>query len=749
MMYCRHICLMIFAGLLSLAGYSQHSYTDSLKNRFQQETQDTNKISTAIELCKAYNREGLYNNAVEYGKQAIALAQQLEKSDIKAIALNAKEAEAKASIDLGNSYADIADYNNALTYYTNALKLKEELGNKLGMDRALNNIGIIYEDRGNYPPALDYFFKSLNIAIAIKDSSGILRAYNNIGTIYSSERNNEQAIHYYSESMKICQSKNDIPGVAEAYINIGQIYQSENNLLAALDNYMKCRALMQKTNDQRHLALAYNNIGSLYMLLVSQPDSTKRRFIASYYSHFNPPPSLEDIDLMLMDSALALQQKALDISKKTDNKYGVALALGDIGEINEQRGQYATALYYFRQGSSIAKEINARLEYYDQLLDVSKCFENMKQDDSALMYYKVAMAIKDSIFNSEKQKEIGHEEAKFEYEKKQAIAEAETKRKFAIAAEQHKRQQLIIYTVLAGFIMLGFFSFFIAQRLKITRQQKSIIEEQKGKLDKAFFELEDAKKLVEEKHKDLTDSIQYASRIQTALLTTDHYLGRHLQEYFIMFKPRDIVSGDFYWALEHNGIFYLACCDCTGHGVPGAFMSLLNITFLHQAVIEKHISQPDKIFENIRTSVIESLNPDGYTDTRDGMDAVLCAFNFEKNLLSAACANNPLWIIRNGELMEFKADKIPIGEGNETRSFTLHETVLNKGDCIYMFTDGYSDQFGGPNGKKYKQSQLKELFLSMHTRPMKEQKDILEKTFNEWKGNLDQVDDICLMGIRV
>lgn len=749
MQYLKYIFCFLAAGIISVAGYCQSSLTDSLKNRLQSETQDTNKIFLAIELCKVYNNKDQYNDAVKYGKQAIELAEKLEKSDIAKLSDFAKKADAKASINLGNSYEDIADYSNALAYYTRGLKLKEELGDKLGMDHATNNIGLVYENQGDYPTALDYFFKSLNLSIAIKDSSGILRAYNNIGVIYLNEGNNDEAINYFRKSLKICESMQDKSGMADAYTNIGQRYQNANKLISALDCYKKSLALRQETQDLDGMALAYNNLGVLYVSLVSQPDTVKKRLINTYYSNVNPPPSLGDVDLMLMDSSLALHQKALEISQKINDKYKTVLALEGIGDLIKQRGQYSSALYYFRQGAAMAKQINAKLEYYNMLHDISQCYEKSGKADSALFYYEQAMAVKDSIFNSEKQKEIGREEAKFEYEKKQAIAEAETKRKFAIAAEQHKRQQLIIYTGLAGFIMLGFFSFFIAQRLKITRQQKSIIEDQKGKLDKAFLQLEDANQLLEEKHKDLTDSIQYASRIQTALLTTDHYLGQHLGDYFILFKPRDIVSGDFYWALEHNGILYLACCDCTGHGVPGAFMSLLNITFLHQAVIEKRISQPDKIFENIRTSVIESLNPDGSTDTKDGMDAVLCAFDFEKNMLSAACANNPLWIIRNGELIEFKADKIPIGEGNESRAFTLHETALHKGDCIYMFSDGYADQFGGPNGKKYKQAQLKELLLSVHTKPMGEQKNILEKTFNEWKGNLDQVDDICVMGLRI
>jgi serine phosphatase RsbU (regulator of sigma subunit) len=746
---CRNILFLLIAGLLLHTGYSQTPILDSLKGMLSREKEDTNKIIIAINICKELNNSALYKDAIQYGKQAVDLAEKLRGSSIKAEANFAKKSAAKASINLGNSYEDIADYPDALIYYNKGLKAKEELGDRMGMDHAYNNIGLVYENESDYPTALDYFFKSLNISTDIKDSASMDLTYNNIGVIYLSDQNYKQAITYFQKSMELCQHLGDKTGVANAYTNIGQVYQSENNFLDALDYYKKCLALREETKDLDGIAYSYNNIGKLYSDIITRPDSLKKKLIQLYYSHMVPPPTLGNIDLALMDSSLALHQKALEISKRIDDKFSIVYALEGIGDLTKQRGEYASALYYFRQGAALAKQINTRHEYYDQLNNISQCFEKMGKPDSAFFYFKLAMAVKDTIFNGDKQKEIGREEAKAEYEKKQAVAEAENKKQLEVAEEQNKRKQLVIYTGAAGFIMLGFFAFFIAQRLKITRRQKTIIENQKDSLDKAFLELEDAKQLVEEKHKDLTDSIHYASRIQNALLTTDNYLKQHLDEYFILFKPRDIVSGDFYWALEHKGTFYLACCDCTGHGVPGAFMSLLNLTFLHQTVIEKGISQPDKIFGNIRANVIEAFNQDGSTETKDGMDAVLCSINFQKNILSAACANNPLWIVRKGALIEFKADKIPIGEGDETKPFTLHETGLQKDDRVYMFTDGYADQFGGPNGKKYKQAQLKELLLSIHLKPMKDQHKLLDEAFKSWKGTLDQVDDVCVMGLRV
>jgi len=258
-----------------------------------------------------------------------------------------------------------------------------------------------------------------------------------------------------------------------------------------------------------------------------------------------------------------------------------------------------------------------------------------------------------------------------------------------------------------------------------------------------------------QRNKDIIDSIHYASRIQRALLTADSYISKRLPEYFILFKPRDIVSGDFYWANEiqvYDKPRFLICAgDCTGHGVPGAFMSLLNISTLNEATNVKGIHSPAAILDEIREHTIKALHQEGTgSSTKDGMDCVLCSFDFSTLKLDFACANNPLWIIRNNELIEYKADKMPVGKQDETYiPFTLQSANLQKGDLVYIFSDGYADQFGGPKGKKYKYKQLQEVLLANADKPAKLQKEILEKTLKDWIGSLEQVDDILIIGIRV
>jgi serine phosphatase RsbU (regulator of sigma subunit) len=259
------------------------------------------------------------------------------------------------------------------------------------------------------------------------------------------------------------------------------------------------------------------------------------------------------------------------------------------------------------------------------------------------------------------------------------------------------------------------------------------------------------KGIIEEKQKEILDSINYAKRIQFALLASDTVLQHNLPEHFIVFYPKDVVSGDFYWASPTQEGFIYITADCTGHGVPGAFMSLLNISKLSQVINENKITKPDIILNNIRTEIIKVLNAEGSSEeSKDGMDAVLCKLDIKNLKLEYAAANNAFYIIRNNELLTCKADKMPVGKGfDDSISFTYNQIALQKGDLIYTFTDGYADQFGGPKGKKFKYKQLEDLLLSIHHLSMQEQSSILKQKFSDWKGPLDQVDDILIIGVKV
>lgn len=330
---------------------------------------------------------------------------------------------------------------------------------------------------------------------------------------------------------------------------------------------------------------------------------------------------------------------------------------------------------------------------------------------------------------------------------------------------------LIGTSILIIYLFLSLIVFFQTKKLeqdnkkleKIVEERTLEVKQQNISLESKNLEINNQRQILEEKHKEITDSINYAERIQRALLASKNMLDENLNDYFILFKPKDIVSGDFYWASfikvsDVNGqrdLFYLVTADSTGHGVPGAIMSIVNIASLKEAIVQG-IQSPDLILNETRRLVIENLKNDGSEDGgKDGMDASLLSIDFENNIMNCACANNPIWIIRknegeSAELIEIKPDRMPIGKHDKDATpFKLHTFKLHKGDAIYTLTDGFPDQFGGVNGKKFKTKQLQEILVSISHEPMETQKQKLNSAFDIWKGDLEQVDDVLIIGIKI
>jgi PAS domain S-box-containing protein len=272
-------------------------------------------------------------------------------------------------------------------------------------------------------------------------------------------------------------------------------------------------------------------------------------------------------------------------------------------------------------------------------------------------------------------------------------------------------------------------------------------------IDADITERKLAEQIINQKNKDITDSIKYAKRIQNALLASKTFLDEQIPDsnYFVLYKPKDIVSGDFYWATAANNLLYVVTADCTGHGVPGAFMSLLNSSFLNEAIKTLSYIRPSDILGHVRKRLKEVLEETTNDENiNDGMDCVLCAFDFNTRKLYAACANNPVFIVRNGEIIKIIPDKYPIGKHvKDKEPFTHRQIQLEKGDIVYTFTDGYVDQFGGENGKKFKRKYFEKLILSSYHLPMKEQQIIFNETMEIWKEGVEQVDDILVIGVKI
>jgi serine phosphatase RsbU (regulator of sigma subunit) len=283
-------------------------------------------------------------------------------------------------------------------------------------------------------------------------------------------------------------------------------------------------------------------------------------------------------------------------------------------------------------------------------------------------------------------------------------------------------------------------------------QLESYTYELEEKVKERTLKIEKQKEEIEEQKKHITDSIYYARRIQNAILPSFHVIDAYLKDYFILYLPKDIVSGDFYWMHGSDGVCMIAAVDCTGHGVPGAFMSIVGFNQLNYAVSVKKARKASLIMDELNAGVINTLNENlNESSIKDGMDMALCIFDLEQKKVEFAGANNPMILIRNGEVNMYKGDRFPIGvyEGKGQKPFTNNEIDINDGDCIYMFSDGYPDQFGGPDNKKFMLRRFQELLLEVHKLPMNQQKDILTQRLAEWRGDNEQVDDVLVIGIRV
>ncbi len=725
------ICLVLL-GFYCSSLFAQRNIVDSLKHVLKTQQEDTNRVNTLNILSDKLRKKGLYDTSIICANSAQNLAVKLDFKkglmlSYRNIGLNyreqgnyshsleqlnralaiATEIGDKGGItgslgNIGIIYINQGNYSKALEYMLKVLSIYQEENNKDGITSALSNIATIYYSQGNYPQALDYNFKALAIAKELGDKSSITTNLGNIGLIYGEQGNYPKALDYDSQALSIYQEMGSKDGVANTLGNMGLVYYRQRNNEKALEYYNKALSMDKELGDKEGIAINLCNMSNIYEIQKNYPK-------------------------VVESSSMALK-----IDEEIGNKLGVAMNLGNLGNIYIRQKNYKIAKEYLDSALSISKSIGAKENIravYNKLVDFDSATGNYK---AGLQDAKMYIVYRDSLVNEANTKKSVQAEMNFEFEQKQAVEKSEQDKKDAIAEQESKKQMIIRNAFIGGFALMLALAFFIFRGYRQKQKANEIISEQKA--------------VVEEKQKEILDSIHYAQRIQKALLASDTLLGKHLPDYFVLYKPKDIVSGDFYWATEKNNSFYLAVCDSTGHGVPGAFMSLLNISFLNEAITEKNILKPNDIFNHTRKRLIENISQDGQ---QDGMDGVLICLDGKNKINYSGAYNAPI-ALRKGQIIELEADKIPVGTSpKDNVSFINHSFDLQKGDIIYVFTDGFADQFGGAKGKKFKHQQLKEKLLAISHQPLAEQKQKLESAFEEWKGKLEQVDDVLIIGIRV
>lgn len=644
-----------------------------------------------------------------------ACAQNKTIDSLQNLLSTTKEDTSKVKIlnKLSSKLSETANYDRAIEAANEALTLSSKHRLTEGAIDAYNHLGGIYDYQGNYATSMSYYFKALELSEKTGSKKDVALILGNIGLLYSEQALYAKSLEYYEKALKIFQELGDKKGIALNLGNIGNLHNYQGNYDKALEYYFKCIMLNEEQKDNREMAINLSNIG---VVLCMQ---------GNYHKSLNYFLS------------------GLKIREEMGDKRGVELNLGNIGELYMELKNYKEAKKYFEMALTTAKKINDLEGIMSLNQSMSRLYENQGLWQPALAYHKQYLAAKDSLFNSIKSKQMTEMQTKYESEKKdkELIKKDAALLKQEMHAKQKSRER---NTFLIGFVVMAVFAGFVFRSWRITGKQKNIIELQKK-------EVEFQKHIVEEKNKDISDSVDYAKRIQRSFLTSEAYIKRHLSNYFILYKPRDIVSGDFYWVHKKDHYLYFCVADCTGHGIPGAFMSLIGMSILNEIANSKQINDTDAILNELRHIVILAVNPEGGDKTaKDGMDLVLGRLDLNTKELQYSAANNSLYICRKGELIKYKPDKMPVGSHGEfEKPFTRHLLQLESGDIIYASTDGFLDQFGGEKGKKYMAKRFEEFLKSISNKPLDEQKELLNNEFNSWKGKQEQVDDVCVAGIQI
>lgn len=586
---------------------------------------------------------------------------------------------------------------------------------------AYSNKGLIAHNKSDYKTAILYYNKALDIEKKTNNKSNIALVYNNIAGVYIEQKLTSQAIDYLEKSLELRLQLQDYVGIGQSCSNLGSLYHELKDTAKARIYYFEALKSSKKSNNEERVALVSSNIGALYR------DARDYKTAMQYF------------------------KSSLEIQTKLNHKRGMCAVLGNISEIFEKQGKYAEAKPYALKAMTLAEELGYPIHLKAQALSLYIIENALAHPAQALKYYKLYISMRDSMINVENSKVAMKEHIQIEFDKQKAVDNAMHEKELLLSSEREQKQKLT--TVAIGFVLalMILFAIVIYNRLQITNRQKKIIEDQKNLV-------EEKNHIIGEKQKEIIDSINYAKRIQNTLLANETLLNEYIPEHFIFFKPKDIVSGDFYWATlisesDNSELFFIAVCDSTGHGVPGAFMSLLNISFLNEAINEKHIREPHLILNHVRKRLIEEVSKDG---GQDGMDAVLLCIQRSNNAngeiqskITYAAANNAPVLLSNGMIKELEKDKMPIGKGEKNDSFKLRNVEAKKGDILFLYTDGFADQFGGAKGKKFKYKQLNALIASHSLLSMSEQKSVLETTFENWRGQMEQVDDVCILGIKI
>lgn len=614
--------------------------------------------------------------------------------------------------DCQNSYGYLllrmGEYKESLKNLQEALAYREFVDDTMGKAGSHLNIGLLYNNIGDYSKALDNYFKCIEYAHFYEESDpGLMgKVLNNIGTVYMNQHKNEDALKFFWQALVYKTKAGNKKDLASTYNNIGSIY-SESNADSALYYFNISLTLRTEANDYRGLGIVHKNIGEVYVRQKKYKEA-EVEFRAS-----------------------------LEFREKVNDQSGIASTLTALGKLKTEQGKYSEALVYLRRSDSICQITGSLSPQLDVALAFWSLYKSMGNPGEALQYADKALKLKDSLLN---ESSLQHgEEMRARYDMDIQARELDKLKTYQRELEIKTESERSFYQVLiiSGIVILFLVVLFFMVRARENRKSQS-------RLQFAYDQ-------IETKNKDITDSIRYAKRIQQAILPDDISLKQAFPKSFVFYRPKDIVSGDFYWHHHSEEVQLVAVADCTGHGVPGAFMSVLGASQLTSVISEQGEVSPSRILHLIDEGMRNQLHQDGLSAMHDSMDIAICAYHRTKRQLIYTGANRPIILFRaDGSIEICRPAKHSVGGDSETaKNFTEQVIQLEEGDSFYLFTDGFADQFGGPKGKKFKSSRFRDVLQQIALQDIRNQKRELELVFDSWKGQFEQVDDICVIGIRV
>lgn len=689
----------------------------------------------------------------------------------KIVDIYRKDNQPQSQIETYQNISDIYLQNNerikAVEYLNRALEIANDLQNDTIKGDLYKSLGYAYEQKGNYDKAIENYLASLTYKEKLLDKQGQASNYNSLGLIYYYQTNYTFALKNFKKALKLVKEIDFKFGIASILTNMANIYMERDNdkidsINIAISYYEKSLEIDEAMDDKYSIASTLHNIGVSHTAkttpLNQRIDQLKKKKISDTIS----PLKIDSLDRLIedyqqsidleFDTALIYYFKSIDIKNDINDSVDMAITYLNISVIINKQKKYKEALDYLKIAKKISidfKLIETLAQIYDEM---SFVYANLKDYANAYDYKVSYDEVKDSLEKTNLNKSLAELQEKYETNKKEEEIE---KNKLKI-----KQQTTIQYALIVFISLLVVLAFVILRGYRNKRRANKLLEEQK-------HQIEIQKDEIEEKNKDIMDSINYARRIQQAIMQPQEIINQIIPHNFILFKPRDVVSGDFYWIEQKNNKKFITAVDCTGHGVPGAFMSIVGANGLDKAVNDLSVYHPCEILDKLSLIVENSLRQKGKTTVKDGMDMSMLMFDEDSHMIEFAGANNPLYITRNKNekliingkvkepslesdthcLYEIKGDKQPIGAIENRQKFLNYTFEGLKGDRYFLFSDGFADQFGGPKNKKFMYKSFKRLLLNLCQQNILNTGELLDKTFEEWKGDNEQIDDICVIGV--